>query len=146
MTRNRKDYREALARLSVTLAEDVIKASDEEFVAELLEEGRNPTDEANAMRALIERAAHDCGKARLAAAKAAISSERQGPSPRRVSTDPRVARRQLASLLAQNSTRSLSMAARNETEMSDADVIGMMADLEELGIVPDGNEGSDSGS
>jgi hypothetical protein len=143
MTRNRKDHRQALVRLSVTLAEDVLNASDEEFIAELLKEGRNPTDEAQAMRGLIERAARDCGKARLAAAKAAISAERQGPPPGKAASDPKAARRQLASLLARNSIRSLSMAARNESEMSDADVIGMLADLEELGIVPDDDEGTD---
>jgi hypothetical protein len=146
MIRNSKDHREALARLSVTLAEDVLNASDEEFVAELLEDGRNPTDEAKVMRGLIERAARDCGKSRLAAAKAAISAERQGPPPGKSPSDPKVARHQLASLLARNSTRSLSMAARNESEMSDADVVGMLADFEELGIVPDGDERADSES
>jgi hypothetical protein len=39
----------------------------------------------------------------------------------------------------------LTLAARNENELSDADVLGMLQDLEELGIVaPDDENGSKS--
>jgi hypothetical protein len=39
----------------------------------------------------------------------------------------------------------LTIAARNENELSDADVLGMLQDLEELGIVaPDDESGSQS--
>jgi hypothetical protein len=34
----------------------------------------------------------------------------------------------------------LTLAARNEDELSDADVLGMLQDFEELGIVPPGDE------
>ena len=144
MTRNRKDDREALARLAAMLADDLLDSSDEEFVAELLEEGRNPTQEAEAMRAMIERAARGWGKARLAAAKAQIAVARPGASQKQAPPDTRDARRKLAALLAQDSARGLSMAARNESEMSDDDVFGMLADLEELGIADEKSSDSES--
>jgi hypothetical protein len=37
----------------------------------------------------------------------------------------------------------LTLAARNESELSDADILGMLQDLEELGIVVADDEGGD---
>ncbi len=143
MTENRKDDREALDRLTAAMVDDLLQASDDELIAEILEEGRNPTEEAEAMRALIEQAARECGKVQLEIARALIASSRGSDPQKVVRLKVADARRKLASLLAQDSARGVLMAARAESELSDSDVFGMLADLEELGIRSEA-EGSDS--
>jgi hypothetical protein len=143
MTQNPKDERESLYRLAQAMADDLLNASEEELIAEIIEDGRNPTEEAEAMRALIEKAARQNGKARLWAAKDAVATLHSGRRPAATNLGVVEARRKLASLLASEAARGLSMAARKETDMSDSDIFGMLADFEELGVLP-GPKGSNS--
>lgn len=128
MTDDPKDDREALERLTAAMVEDLLKASEEELTAEILDEGRNPSQEAEAMAAIIERAARRCGKLRLEAARDALKSAGKS-KPQASTADMGEARRRLAAILAAGG---VSMAARNESELSDNDVLGMLADIEEL--------------
>jgi hypothetical protein len=132
MTAKRRDDPEAIARLAGSIVDDLLSESDVEIAADVLEEGFTPALEVQAARALIELAIRKSGKAKLASAKKAVAAVRH---PNRVVnkvTDIADARRKLVVILANNP--GLSLAARKEAEMSDNDVLGMLDDLQELGV------------
>jgi hypothetical protein len=136
MTGNHKDNREALDRLMFAMVDDLLNASEDELIAEILEEGRNPTEEADAARMVIELAARQSGKARLMVAKDALAAAKSTRAQTVVRLDVAEARRRLAAILQQNAGNGVSLAARNESELSDSDVFGMLADFDELGVLP----------
>ena len=143
MTGTRKDVREELQRLMSAIADDLTHASEQEISEDIVADGRNPTDEAEAVKKLIEEAAKQCGKDRLAAAKDAVKASKNENRSSNVSKlEASVARRQLTAVVKQ---RGISLAARNESQLSDDDVRSTLDDLEELGILPDG-KGADNKS
>ena len=143
MTGTNKKEREALSRLADVLIEDVLAASDQEVLAEFLEAQGNPAKNADAMRALFETSVQKANKDRLRAAQAGLAASRRGAVvPKIVNMEN--GRERLRRVLASCPPGTkLTLAARNENELSDADVLGMLQDLEELGIVTPSDE-SDS--
>ncbi len=80
-------------------------------------------------------------KSRLASARAGLAASQA--LPRHALGGMENARTKLARVLAACSPEvKLTLAARNERELSDADVLGMLEDLVELGIIgPDDDQG-----
>lgn len=138
MTGRKERERQALDRLADALVDDILNTSDEDILAELKEEGVDPDRQAADMRAQFEKAAVASNKAKLAAAKAAVAADR-GPRPASASApiDMAEARRRLRSAMA---SQQMTLAARNETEMTDSDVLGMLEDLKDLGVLPPDGE------
>lgn len=137
MTGRKSADREALDRLVDFLVEDALSASDEDILAEAREEGIDPESDAARLRALFERTVLDANKRRLLAAKAAVQADKSASGRRGTVSDIQEARRRLHLLLEQRSTElPITMAARKESELSDADVMSMIQDLEELGLLP----------
>ncbi len=94
------------------------------------------------MRAHFERSIIIANKGKLKAAKAGVAQSVAlviGPAP---PIDIHKARAILRRLMAQpDATAHLTMAARKESELSDADVVGLLADLRALGVaIPDDKE------
>ncbi len=135
MTDTDKKRREALGRLVEVLVEDVLDASDEEILAEFTETRGDPAKNSAEMRALFEKSVLKANKDRLRAAKVAVAASRAAaPTSKFVSMAN--ARERLRRVLAScPPDMKLTLAARNENELSDADVLGMLQDLEELGII-----------
>jgi hypothetical protein len=133
-----------LGRLKKALIDDILHASDESILAEARQDGHDPAALAAAIRALFEKAALASNKALLAAAKAAVATDRRH-SATAVPLDPAAARQRLARLVAQQPQAAMTMAARkgNAGDLSDEEVFGLLEDFEELGISlreePDGN-------
>ena len=145
MTDADKKARESLGGLVDVLVEDVLAASDEEILAEFAEAHGDPAKNSAEMRALFEKSVLKANKGRLRVAKAGLAASRaSAPTPKVVSLSD--VRKRLRRVLASCSPDvKVTIAARNENELSDADVLGMLQDLEELGIIaPD--DGSDSQS
>jgi len=143
MTEPKDGARLALARLENALVEDILAASDDEIAAEIVEVHGDPKKVAAATRAVFEKALAGMGKARLAAARAAVDASRRRPATV-VALDPAAARRRLDKLMATDPevASKLTLAARKGSSPSDADVRSMLEDLEELGIVlPHDDEG-----
>jgi hypothetical protein len=140
MTDTDKKAREALGRLVDVLVEDVLDASDEEILAEFAETHGDTAKNSAEMRALFEKSVLKANKDRLRAAKAGLAVSRAAaPAPKIVNIEN--ARERLRRVLAAcPPDMKLTLAARNENELSDADVLGMLQDLEELGIVPPDDE------
>lgn len=137
MTGRKHADREALVHLADFLVEDVLDTSDEDVLAEAREAGIEPDAEAARLRALFERTVLDANKRRLLAAKAAVQADKSASGRRGTVFDIQEARRRLHLLLEQRSTGlPITMAARKESELSDADVMSMIQDLEELGLLP----------
>jgi hypothetical protein len=92
------------------------------------------------MRARFEKAGN---KARLKAARAVLDAAASNARQAAKVIDIAEARRKLRVILASGAVvGKLTMAARNENELSDADVLTMIADLRELGLWPEDKDNS----
>jgi hypothetical protein len=145
MTGDNRKERDALHRLADLLAEDVLNTPDDAILDEFKANHGDPLQNAAAVRALFEKSILIGNKRRLAAARAGVDADRRAqardlPPPVEIAE----ARRLLRGLLNKPaSDRPVTLAARKETELSDADVLSMLANLKELGILPpDNGEGS----
>jgi hypothetical protein len=143
MTASDKKGREALARLADVLIEDLLAASDEEILAEFVEEYGNPGENAAAMRALFETSVLSSNKDRLRAARAGLEADQAAPVVAKLVSTLDVRGRFKRALAACPPEMKLTLAARNESDLSDADILGMLQDLEELGIVVTDDESGD---
>jgi hypothetical protein len=106
-------------------------------LAEAAEEYGDTKQLAVNMRNLFERTCAEAGKARLAAARAAVDAgRRRVPSRRRLGAS--AARRLLDRVLTAHpeTASKLTYAARKGEGLSDEDVFSMLEDLEELGVIP----------
>lgn len=135
-----------LGRLADSLAEDILNMSDAEVLAEFREGGGDPEQHAAEMRAMFEKGLLAVNKARLASAKAGAAA---GRAAARASVgnivDIADARARLRAVIEHaNSGSGLTLAARKEDELSDADVLGMLEELAELGLLDDDPEAGKS--
>ena len=136
MTENKIKNRLALDRLAKSLVDDILEMTDEELLTEIKSDGQNPKEIAQSTRNIFDRAVTSCGKARLAIAKKAVLSEhRQNLSF--VRSDPSIARQKLEEVLTKHPEmrEKLTLAARKGKGLSDNDVLGILEDLEELGVI-----------
>lgn len=132
MTGRKNRETQALDRLADALVEDTLNTSSQDILAEFREE-IDPDQHAADMLARFERVVMAANKAKLIAAKAAVAIDRDHKPRLSVPIDIEEARRRLRSAMA---SQPMTVAARNETEMTDSDVLGMLEDLKELGVVP----------
>lgn len=135
---------QALDRLTEKLVEDLFLASDAEIMTEAREEGRDVARDAARSRAIFAKAVVAQGKRKMAAARAALNAP---AAPRTLASrrlTPEQARATLAQALraAPDAATKLTMAARKDQGLSDADVYGILEDLADLGLLPppDGTE------
>lgn len=137
MTGIPKDAHEALRRLADALVEDTLNAPDEQVLQDAAQVYGDTNKLAADMLRLFERTASEHGKARLAAARTAISAARRRPE-RQARPAPSEAWRRLQQAIAADpeTARKLTVAARKGEELSDDDIYGMLEDLEDLGVIP----------
>jgi hypothetical protein len=130
-----------IKRLVQSMVDDILDASSEDILAECRAEGGDPERLAAEFRARLESTMLKARKARLASARAGLAASQA--TPRRALGGIENARSKLARVLAACPPDvKLTLAARNQSELSEADVLGMLEDLAELGIsVPDDDQG-----
>jgi hypothetical protein len=141
MIKKRKKERAALDRMADCIVNDILSASDKDVLAEFEETHGDPDHNAIEMRALFEKSLLTSNKKRLAAAKAGVANSRR---PATVSTsvtiDMQAARARLRAVVnTPGLPERITLAARKEHELSDLDILGMLEDLQELGILPADN-------
>jgi len=134
MTDTDKKARESLGRLVDVLVEDVLAASDDEILAEFAEMHGDLAKNSAEMRALFEKSVLKANKDRLREAKPGLAASRAAAPPSKIVSMENVRERLRRTLASCPPNVKLTLAARNENELSDADVLGMLEDLEELGI------------
>lgn len=137
--------KDALIPLIDALIEDVLATSDQEILAEFIETKNDSAQNSEAMRALFEKSLIKSNKSRLRDAQAGLAADRAAIAPAKIINIANVRQRLRRVLAACPPEIKLTLAARNESELSDSDVQGMLQDLEELGIV-DPEEQSDGHS
>jgi hypothetical protein len=132
-----KKERAALDRLADFLVDDILNVSDEDVLAEFREAHGDLDQNTADMQALLEKSILLSNKKRLAAAKmGAVESRRPSLVSSSSPIDMQAARVRLRKLIeAPGVPQKITLAARKESELSDADVIGMLEDLRELGII-----------
>jgi hypothetical protein len=135
-----KKGRKVLSRLVDVLIEDVLAASDEEVLAEFAATHGDPTNNAAEMRALFEKSVLKANKDRLRTAKAGLAASRAAAPASKIVSMENVRARLRRVLASCPPDVKLTLAARNENELSDMDVLGMLQDLEELGIITSDDE------
>src|SRR5262245_6811711 len=138
MTDKKKADREALMRLADAMDEDIFNASDKELFAEAAVDNEGLEEIAAAMRNLFDKTESETGKAKMTAARDALDELKRRRPVRVFHLDAVVARRRLQQALVDNpdTARKLTLAARKGEKLSDDDVIGIVEDLEEMGILP----------
>lgn len=144
MTADRKKDRDALDRLADVFVEDILNTPDDDILAEFRQTDGEPERHAVDMRALFEKSLVAANKRRLAAARVGVAASRRTTGSPTLVTDIAKARGQLrATLDASDVQQKLTLAARKESELSDADVLSILNDLRELGVLPpdDGEDG-----
>lgn len=144
MTGKGKKERVALDRLADVLVYDILSASDEDILAEFREACGDPNQNAAEMRVLFEKSVLASNKKRLVAAKAAAAANRRSSTTSAATPiDMAAARARLRAVVdTPGLPQKVTLAARKENELSDADILGMLEDLRELGVLPpDDNQG-----
>lgn len=130
--------RKALKRLDEAFVEDILGAPDQEILAEFQRHHGDPAQYATAMRARFEKTVIGANKGRLKAARAALDAASSSARQTAKVINIAEARRKLRGILASGmAAGKVTVAARNQNELSDADVLTMIADLRELGLWPD---------
>ena len=141
MTGRKKD---ALDRLAAALVDDVLTTSDAEILSEFRAEGGNPDQHAAEMRALFERSVLASNKSKLQAARAGVARLKEAARSSTPINMTKARERLNGVLTTLPEEQRLTLAARKESELSDADVVGLLEDLRELGVAfpDDGTDGS----
>jgi hypothetical protein len=135
--------RKALQRLDEAFVEDIFETSDQEILAEFEKRHGNPAQYAVTMRARFEKTVLNANKSRLKAARAALDAAASRPHQAAEVIDIAEARRKLRGVLSSGTAAGkLTIAARNENELSDADILTMITNLRELGLWPEDKDNS----
>jgi hypothetical protein len=130
----RKEAQKALQGLRRVMADDIMEASDEEILAQFAEDVGSPEENAARMRVLFEKTVLLANKGRLQAARAGITASRVSNAASPIPIGE--ARARLRKVLdAHAHDKSFTLAARKESELSDADVLDMLEAMRELGLL-----------
>lgn len=119
------------------LVEDIFELSDEELIKEAQEEYDDIASEISKTRNVINSAVMKSRKSRLTTAKEQLERKRNATNQSNILTLNINDKRALINQ-AKESVESLTLAARNEEEMSESDINGVLQDLIDLGVI-DGN-------
>ena len=133
MTGTKNNERQPLGRLVDALVEDILAASDEDILAEESDSSADIATTVANMKALFEKSILLANKHKMQRAQLGAAARHTSVAPMKWEAAP--AREWLRSLGASHPANvSLTLAARNERELSDEDIMGILQDLEELGI------------
>jgi hypothetical protein len=129
--KNRKTGRRALRQ---ALVDEILSASDEDILAQFSEDFGSSEANAAQMRASFEKTVLLANKDKLQAARKDVAALNVSVA---VSTIPiGEAREKLRQIMTEHANdKTFTLAARNESELSDDDVLDMLDALRELGLV-----------
>jgi len=116
------------------LVDDILESSDEDILSEAREKYDDVDSEIEKSRKLISATVMNSRKFRLAAAKEQLESNKAAKQESNVLSLSISDKRMLINQ-AKESVNSLTLAARNEEEMSELDVDGVLQDLIDLGVI-----------
>jgi hypothetical protein len=132
MTQGKKEQMMNLRRV---LVDDIDHASDEEILTQFAEDIGSPDSNAARMRAMFESTVLLANKERLHVARVGAAASQvlySSPSPIPIEKARELLRHALA---AHAHDSGFTLAARKESELSDADVLEMLESMRELGLL-----------
>lgn len=120
-----------LKNLTDELLNDLLEATDEEIVAEAIEEGVNIDKAAASVRSLIEQNKYKIAQKKIRSQKSGLFHQKGKI------IDIGEARKKIIKTLEQNPyyENSLTMAARSGENLPDEDILGCYEDMVELGLI-----------
>lgn len=130
------DNRKTKLPISVAdaFAEDILDLSDDEVMSEAQEKYGDVELEISNTRNIFNSAAMKSKKSKLAAARQHLDSNRNQNNPTNILSLSIRDKKKLITQ-AKQSVDSLTLAARNEEEMSKSDTDGILQDLIDLGVI-----------
>ncbi|WP_128931698.1 hypothetical protein [Bradyrhizobium zhanjiangense] len=129
-----EDTKAGLRRLKQAMVDDVLKASDQEVLAQFAEDLGSAEANAKHMREAFEKTILLANKDRLHAARAGVAAGRVPSSaPAIPIAEARARLRQVLAAHADDET--FTLAARKESELTDADVLDMLEAMRDLGLI-----------
>lgn len=129
-----EDTKAGLRRLKQAMFDDVLKASDQEVLAQFAEDLGSAEANAKHMREAFEKTILLANKYRLHAARASVAAGKVPSSaPAIPITEARARLRQVLTAHADDAT--FTLAARKESELTDADVLDMLEAMRDLGLI-----------
>jgi t-SNARE complex subunit (syntaxin) len=134
MTHHHKDPRQSMRKISDLFIEDLLLTSDSDILSE------NPSKDAGEKaKVAYAQALKLAGKNRIQAARNAIDGEKVQSQVLAKGMDIGKARQILEKLAANDSEfqKKVTLAARNLRDISDAEVLSIILDLQRLGALPD---------
>lgn len=132
-----RDYELELARLEEELVDDIVSMSDEELLAEAKKDGVDVVALGKQGRELISNAILMAGKAKLAAAKAAVKAASERPALRVIQGSMQEKQKIIQAVMARQAEgpERLTLAARNANELTENDVDLILQNLIKLGLL-----------
>ncbi|UGX89564.1 hypothetical protein G6321_00002040 (plasmid) [Bradyrhizobium barranii subsp. barranii] len=128
------DTKAGLRRLKLAMVDDLLKASDQGVLAQFTEDFGSAEANAKHMREAFEKTILLANKDRLHAARAGVSASRvPSPAPAIPIAEARARLRQVMAAHADDQT--FTLAARKESELTDADVLDMLEAMRDLGLI-----------
>ena len=127
-----------IERIEDMLIQDILEASDDEILAEFAEECDNPEQEIQRMEELTKQAVFNHNKTKFEAAKRARLEQKAQPQKELQVVSLEQKKEIIKSLNANdNLEKKITMAARNEDELSENDLDVYLKHLIKLGIIDD---------
>ncbi len=123
-----------LTRIDGLVIEDIIETSDAEIMSEAKEDYSSVADVIQHIKGLVTTAVASSRKSRLVTAQKELESHNVQNKQGNVLSFSLNAKKQLIES-AKNHADGLTLAARNEEEMSESDTDTMLQDLMDLGII-----------
>lgn len=125
-----------LERVADLIFQDLLETSDEEILAEAVEDGMDVEKEVERISSIISEAAFNNGQAKLAAAKKGFL-ERKSAKRSTFGSFTLQKKRQIIGSLKSNDNlkRQITLAARNENDLSDSDLNAYLQSLYDLNVI-----------
>lgn len=138
MNRDQDVAGKRMAALAEAVTDDLMAAPDEQILAEAVEDGIDPAATAERMRSSALAKLREAKRAKLVKARETyLQSARRPAAVSRPSFEEM--RRRAMELINGGAGGSLALAFRNGQELTDADLESLWDDLQELGLLDDGN-------
>ena len=136
MSRYKDEAGKKMGAVAEAGMDDILAASDEQNLAESVEDGVDPAAAATRMRSSALAKLREAKRTRLIKARETYLRTANRPAPS--SRPPREEmRRRVMELIRRGAGRNLALAFRNGQELTDADLESLWDDFQELGLLDD---------
>lgn len=129
------------AAIEAFIVEDIFGASDEDILAEAIEDGIDPAAKAAELRAKALSTLREAKRGRLAMEREAYEKDKSSPPPSKARPPIEEIKSLVQRLISSGAPNGLSLAFRKGQKLSDSDWEGLWDDMIEKGLIDDGSPG-----